>query len=165
MQETGRERGSVLVALPLSRRSPAARLSIGALGLTLVLMVSAAWATGVVYLQARLGLGWPLRPALVDGAHAYVGVVGGVFVAAKVARVGLRHRVRGVPSVVPWQRWVSWSLLVLYGAVFVSGVLLFLPIRGARTTTSSTCTSWPRSGPSCPPPGTSGTTGAGRSPT
>jgi len=130
MQETGRERGSVLVALPLSRRSPAARLSIGALGLTLVLMVSAAWATGVVYLQARLGLGWPLRPALVDGAHAYVGVVGGVFVAAKVARVGLRHRVRGVPSVVPWQRWVSWSLLVLYGAVFVSGVLLFLPIRG-----------------------------------
>jgi hypothetical protein len=60
----------------------------------------------------------------------YVGIVGGVFVLAKVARVGLRHRVEGVPGVVPWQRWLSWSMLVLYTAVFLTGVLLLLPVRG-----------------------------------
>jgi hypothetical protein len=35
-----------------------------------------------------------------------------------------------VPGVVPWQRWLSWSMLVLYTAVFLTGVLLLLPIRG-----------------------------------
>ncbi len=59
-----------------------------------------------------------------------MGVVGGVFVLAKVSRVGLRHRVEGVPGVVPWQRWLSWSMLVLYAAVFGTGVLALLPLRG-----------------------------------
>ncbi|HXM54365.1 MAG TPA: hypothetical protein VOB72_03175 [Candidatus Dormibacteraeota bacterium] len=106
------------------------RLSLGALGLALVLLVSAAWGTGVFYLLARLGETSPIRLASLDGIHAYVGLAGGVFVVAKVARVGLRHRVEGVPNVVPWQRWLSWSMLVLYGAVFVTGVLALLPVPG-----------------------------------
>ena len=48
-----------------------------------------------------------------------MGVVGGVFILFKVFRVGFRHRVEAVPGVVPWQRWLSWSMLVLYSAVFV----------------------------------------------
>jgi hypothetical protein len=60
----------------------------------------------------------------------YVGLVGGVFIVAKVWRVRFRYRVPGVPEVVPWQRWISWSLLVLYGAIFISGVLALLPIHG-----------------------------------
>ena len=106
------------------------RLSLGALGLALVLAVSVAWGTGLFYLLARLGTGSPVRLASLDGIHVYVGVVGGVFVLFKVVRVGLRHRVEGVPGVVPWQRWLSWSMLVLYSAVFVTGVLLLLPVHG-----------------------------------
>lgn len=106
------------------------RLSLGALGLSLVLLVSTAWGTGLFYLLARLGSGSPIRLASLDGIHVYVGVVGGIFVLAKVARVGLRHGVEGVPGVVPWQRWLSWSMLVLYTTVFLTGVLLLLPVRG-----------------------------------
>ena len=115
----------------LARARPiAGRLSPGALGLSLVLLVSAAWGTGAFYLLARLGAGSPLGLATMDGIHVYVGLAGGVVVVAKVARVGLRYRVEGVPGVVPWQRWMSWSLLVLYGAVFLTGVLALLPISG-----------------------------------
>jgi hypothetical protein len=106
------------------------RLSLGALGLGLVLLVSVAWGTGLFYLLARLGAASPARLAALDGSHVYVGLVGGLFVLAKVVRVGLRHRVEGAPNVVPWQRWLSWSMLVLYAALFVSGVLLLLPVRG-----------------------------------
>ncbi len=62
--------------------------------------------------------------------HAYVGIVGAVFVLGKVRRIGLRHQVTGTPHVVPWHRWMSWSLLVLYAAILASGVLLLLPVRG-----------------------------------
>ena len=60
----------------------------------------------------------------------YVGLVGGVFILAKVSRVRFRYKVAGVAEVIPWQRWISWSLLVLYAASFVSGVLALLPIHG-----------------------------------
>lgn len=113
---------------PLPSRT--ARLAVGALGLSLVILVCVAWGTGLVYLATRLGLPAPVRPALVDGVHIYSGLVGGVFVVAKVLRVGLRHRVPGVAEVQPWQRWISWTLLVLYAAVVVSGVLLVLPLSG-----------------------------------
>ena len=106
------------------------RLSLGALGLGLVLLVSVAWGTGLFYLLVRLGGASPAPLAALDGIHIYVGVVGGIFVIAKILRVGFRHRVEGVPNVVPWQRWLSWSMLVLYGAVFATGVLLLLPVRG-----------------------------------
>jgi hypothetical protein len=126
-----RSQGLAAAQSSLARAWPArARLSLGALGLALVLLVSVAWGTGLFYLLARLGAASPIRLASLDGIHVYVGLVGGVFVLAKVARVGLRHRVEGVPAVVPWQRWLSWSMLVLYAAVFVTGVLLLLPIRG-----------------------------------
>jgi hypothetical protein len=93
-------------------------------------LVSAAWGTGLWYLIARLGLPSPVQLAWMDGVHVYVGLVGGIFVAGKVARVGLRYRVQGVAGVIRWQRWVSWSLLVLYSVVFATGVLALLPIRG-----------------------------------
>ena len=80
------------------------RLSVGALGLALVLLVSVAWATGLFYLAARLGLSAPVRLAWIDGLHVYVGLVGGVFILGKLLRVGLKYRVTGVPNVVPWQR-------------------------------------------------------------
>jgi len=126
-----RSPGLAFAQSSVARAWPArARLSLGALGLALVLLVSVAWGTGLFYLLARLGASSPVRLASLDGIHVYVGLVGGVFVLAKVVRVGLRHRVEGVPAVVPWQRWLSWSMLVLYAAVFVTGVLLLLPVRG-----------------------------------
>lgn len=115
----------------LESRPLAGRLSVGAIGLGLVLMVGAAWVTGVFYLVARLGASSPVGLGRMDGVHIYVGVVGGVFVVAKVLRVGLHRSVPGVPSVLLWQRWISWSLLVLYAAILLSGVLLLLPIRGS----------------------------------
>jgi hypothetical protein len=106
------------------------RLSLGALGLALVVAVSAAWATSAVYLLARAGVDPRVQVSLIDGAHVYVGLIGGVFVLAKVVRVGLRHDVPGVPALETWHRWLSWSLLVIYAAIFTTGVLLLLPIRG-----------------------------------
>ncbi len=96
----------------------------------MALIVSVAWASALFYLAARLGVDARVRLSFIDAAHVYVGLVGGVFVAAKVSRVWFHYKVGGVPEVVPWQRWISWSLLVLYSAVWVSGVLLLTPIRG-----------------------------------
>lgn len=110
------------------------RLSLGALGLALVTLVSAAWGTGLFYLLARLGYGSPVRLASLDGIHVYVGVVGSVFIVAKISRVGFRYRVEGVPGVVQWHRWMSWSLLALYSAVFVTGALALVPIPGRAYT-------------------------------
>lgn len=110
--------------------SIAGRLSVGALGLSLALIVSIAWGTALFYLAARLGVDTKVRLTWIDAAHVYVGLVGGVFILAKIARVRFRYKVAGVTEVIPWQRWISWSLLILYSAVFVSGVLALLPIHG-----------------------------------
>ena len=83
-----------------------------------------------MYLAVRLGVDPRIRLTWIDAAHVYVGFVGAIFVLAKVSRVWLHYKVAGVPEVVPWQRWISWSLLILYSCVFVSGVLLLAPIRG-----------------------------------
>ena len=106
------------------------QLSVEALGLALVLLVSVAWGTGLFYLVARLGLPSPVGLVWIDGLHVYVGLVGAVVIVGKVLRVGLKYRVRGVPNVVPWQRWMSWSLFALYGVIFATGVLVLLPIAG-----------------------------------
>lgn len=106
------------------RFSRTARLSISALGVALVLLTGAAWATGLVYLLPRAGLPSPLRLALVDTLHAYVGLASLAFIAAKTSRVGLRQSVPDVPGLQLWQRWLSWSLLVLYSAVYLTGLLL-----------------------------------------
>lgn len=71
-----------------------------------------------------------MRLSWIDAAHVYVGLVGGVFIVAKISRVRFRYKVAGVAEVVPWQRWISWSLLVLYSAIFISGILALLPIHG-----------------------------------
>jgi photosystem II stability/assembly factor-like uncharacterized protein len=110
--------------------SIAGRLSVGALGLSLALIVSIAWGTALFYLAARLGIDTRVRLSWIDAAHVYVGLVGGVFIVAKLSRVRFRYKVAGVAEVIPWQRWISWSLLVLYSGVFVSGVLALLPIHG-----------------------------------
>jgi photosystem II stability/assembly factor-like uncharacterized protein len=77
-----------------------------------------------------LGVDTRVRLSWIDGAHVYVGLVGGIFILAKVFRVRFRYKVAGVAEVIPWQRWISWSLLVLYSAIFVSGVLALLPLHG-----------------------------------
>jgi hypothetical protein len=92
--------------------------------------VSIAWGTALFYLAARLGVDTRVRLSWIDAAHVYVGLVGGVFILAKVSRVRFRYKVAGVAEVIPWQRWISWSLLVLYSASFVSGVLALLPLHG-----------------------------------
>lgn len=94
------------------------------------MIVSIAWGTALFYLAARLGVDTRVRLAWIDAAHVYVGLVGGVFILAKVSRVRFRFKVAGVAEVIPWQRWISWSLLVLYSAIFISGVLALLPIHG-----------------------------------
>ena len=109
------------------RPSLAAQLSLGALGTGLVLLVSLAWLTGVVYLLVRLNLPSPVQLAAVDAMHVYVGVASIAFFAAKVARVGFRQRVDGVTELFLWHRWVSWSLLVLYSGVYLTGVALLIP--------------------------------------
>ena len=109
------------------RRNLAAQLSLGALGTSLVLLVSLAWLTGAVYLLVRLNLPSSVQLAALDVVHVYVGVASIAFFAAKVARVGLRKQVDGVPELLHWHRWVSWSLLVLYSGVYLTGVALLIP--------------------------------------
>jgi hypothetical protein len=89
-----------------------------------------AWGSAFFYLAARLGVDPRVRLSLIDGAHVYAGLVGGVIVLAKVARVGFRNHVAGVANVQVWQRWISWSMLVLYTVIFASGALLLFPIHG-----------------------------------
>lgn len=106
-----------------ARRLPA-EISLGMLGVTLVLLVSLAWASGLVYLVVRLGLPAPASLALADAVHVYVGLASVLVIGAKVRRVGFRSRVAGVPELAAWHRWVSWSLLVLYAGVYLTGALL-----------------------------------------
>jgi hypothetical protein len=110
-----------------SRRNLAAQLSLGALGASLVLLVSLAWLTGAAYVLVRLNLPSPVQLAVVDALHVYVGIASIAFFAAKVARVGFRQQVDGVPDLLLWHRWVSWSLLVLYSGVYLTGVALLIP--------------------------------------
>ncbi len=112
---------------PAPPQSMVARLSLGALGVGVVLLVSLAWASAALYLVVRSGLPSPVSLALVDGTHLYVGIASLAFMAAKVARVGLHQRVGGVPEQLLWHRWISWSLLALYSGVYGTGFLLLAP--------------------------------------
>jgi len=122
------ESGPLPTTLP---RGFAARLSLGALGVSLVLFIGVAWGTGIVYLLARAGLPAPIGLAVNGAVHLYVGLVSVVFFGAKILRVGLRRRVPGVASTTLWQRWISLSLLVLYTGIYVTGILAVLPL-GSR---------------------------------
>lgn len=112
-------------------RGLAARLSLGALGVSLVLFIAVAWGTGLVYLLARAGLPAPVGLAVNGAIHLYVGLVSVVFFGAKVLRVGLRRRVPGVAATTLWQRWISLSLLILYSGIYLTGLLAVLPL-GSR---------------------------------
>src|SRR5437879_9500211 len=111
----------------VDRRSPTARLSLGALGVGLVLLVSLAWASGVLYVIARLGLPSPVSLALVDGVHVYVGLACLAFFAAKLTRVGLHEHVSGVPDLVAWQRRLSRRLAASYSTRYATSSILLPP--------------------------------------
>lgn len=105
-------------------RSATSALSIGALGVGLVLLISGAWATAFIYILSRAGLAAPVRLAVIDGLHVFVGMASLTFIAAKVAQVGFRQQVAGVGELLLWHRWISWSLLILYSGVYLTGILL-----------------------------------------
>jgi hypothetical protein len=64
---------------------------------------------------------------IADAVHLYVGSAMVVFLVVKVRRVGFRTTVPGVSGLVLWQRWLSWSLGLGYGAVIVTGALALVP--------------------------------------
>lgn len=113
------------------RRAPRSSVpapSAAALGIGLVVLIGVTWGTGLLYITSRAGFPSPVRLAIVDGVHVYVGLAAAAFFGLKVWRVGFRRKVAGVPSLTSWQRWVSWSLVVLYPAIFVTGFAAVLPL-------------------------------------
>jgi hypothetical protein len=111
-----------------AHRSRASALSMAALGIGLVVLIGITWGTGLLYITSRAGVPSPVRLALVDSVHIYVGLAAAVFFGLKVWRVGFRRKVIGVPNLTVWQRWVSWSLVVLYPAIFLTGFAAILPL-------------------------------------
>ena len=118
---------AVVMALP-AHRSRVSALSMAALGIGLVVLIGITWGTGLLYITSRAGFSSPLRLALVDSIHIYVGLAAAVFFGMKVWRVGFRTKVVGVPELTLWQRWVSWSLLILYPSIFLTGFAAVLPL-------------------------------------
>ncbi|GAC1689427.1 MAG: hypothetical protein PVS2B1_11240 [Candidatus Dormibacteraceae bacterium] len=121
---------AVALQLP-APRSRASALSMAALGIGLVVLIGITWGTGLLYITSRAGLPSPVRLAIVDSVHIYVGLAAAVFFGLKVWRVGFRRKVAGVPNLSLWQRWVSWSLVILYPAIFLTGFAAVLPLGGA----------------------------------
>ncbi|MHB8613250.1 MAG: hypothetical protein ACYDAL_12600 [Candidatus Dormibacteraceae bacterium] len=104
---------------------------MAALGIGLVVLIGITWGTGLLYITSRAGFPSPVRLALVDGVHIYVGLAAAVFFGAKVWRVGFRRKVVGLPNLTLWQRWVSLSLVILYAAIFLTGLAAVLPLGAA----------------------------------
>ena len=104
---------------------------MAALGIGLVVLIGITWGTGLLYVTSRAGFPSPVRLALVDSVHIYVGLAAAVFFGMKVWRVGFSRRVVGVPNLTLWQRWVSWSLVILYPAIFLTGFAAILPLGAA----------------------------------
>ena len=121
---------AVVMALP-AYRSRTSALSMAALGIGLVVLIGITWGTGLLYITSRAGFPSPVRLALIDSVHIYVGLAAAVFFGLKVWRVGFRTKVVGVPNLTLWQRWVSWSLLILYPAIFLTGLAAVLPLGAA----------------------------------
>jgi len=121
---------AVALALP-AHRSRASALSMAALGIGLVVLIGITWGTGLLYVTSRAGFPSPVRLALIDSVHIYVGLAAAVFFGLKVWRVGFRRKVTGVPNLTVWQRWVSWSLVILYPAIFLTGFAAILPLGAA----------------------------------
>lgn len=104
---------------------------MAALGIGLVFLIGITWGTGLVYVTSRAGFPSPVRLAVIDSVHIYVGLAAAVFFGVKLWRVGFRRKVIGVPNLTVWQRSVSWSLVILYPAIFVTGFAAVLPLGAA----------------------------------
>lgn len=102
-------------------------LALRRLGLALIALTAAAWVTGAPYLLVRLGLPLPVGLARFDGPHFYLGAVLAVVVAMKMGQLHLRRTLSRLTGVLLWQRWLSLGLVLIYGGVLVSGLLLLLP--------------------------------------
>ena len=89
-----------------------------------MLLLGFAWLTGIDYAVLRLRAASPLGLAMVDGAHLFAGVAAAPILVAKAV---LGRRATGMPAG-RWHRWMGTSLLVLYGAVLVTGALLIAPL-------------------------------------
>ena len=90
---------------------------------TFLVLVGIAWATGLLYLVARANLPSPVRLAIVDGLHVYLGVASIVFFVGILA-TRAPGSAPGTARVLPQLRWLLGALyLVIYGA----GALLILP--------------------------------------
>src|SRR5437660_10571185 len=102
---------------------PGARLSIGAVGHLLLVLLALAWTSALLYLVVRTRLSVAINLAIVDTVHIYVGVASMAFFAALLA-TGQLPRV-DAPGKPPW---ISGSLLILYLALYATGVILLVPL-------------------------------------
>ena len=98
------------------------RLSFPSLTIGLLLVLSAAWASGFCYLLVRVFLPSPIPLPLVDGLHLYAGLTSVVFLLASALTV---RRLSPRPD--QWGRWAWRSLLVLYPTILATGLLLIVP--------------------------------------
>jgi hypothetical protein len=120
--------GAAISLTPACRS--ARTLDPAALGVALVAALAPVWVTSLAYLAVRGGLPSPVRLAVVDLVHLYLGVAFLALVGLKSARVGFSLRVRGEPEPAPRRRWLSWGLVVLWAGVGVTGALILVPFPG-----------------------------------
>ena len=102
---------------------PPARLSIGAVGHLLLVLLALAWTSALLYLVVRTRLPVAVNLAFVDTVHIYVGVASMAFFAALLA-TGQLPRV-DAPGKPPW---IAGGLFVLYLALYATGGILLLPL-------------------------------------
>jgi hypothetical protein len=106
------------------------QLSPARLGLALVAITGAAWVTALPYLLVRLGFGFALPLARVDGPHVFIGAALALLLLAKTLELHLGGLLGRLQGVLRWHRWLSLGLLATYGGVLLSGLLLLLPLPG-----------------------------------
>ncbi|MDQ6883367.1 MAG: hypothetical protein M3077_03880 [Candidatus Dormibacteraeota bacterium] len=104
-------------------RAAGRRLSIPSITIALLLGLSIAWASGFCYLLVRVFLPSPIPLPLVDGLHLYAGLTSVAFLLANTLTV---RRCLTLPG--EWGRWAWRSLLVLYPAIWTTGLLLVVPL-------------------------------------
>ncbi len=102
-------------------------LALPRLGLALLIVTTAAWLTGAPYLLVRLGVPWPGPLSRLDGTHIFIGVALATVLLLKIAELHVGSSLTRLSGILLWQRWLSLGLLVTYGGVLASGLLLLLP--------------------------------------
>jgi hypothetical protein len=103
------------------------QLGIPRVGLALIVFAMIAWLSGIPYLLARLGFSVPVTLDRFDGPHVYVGLVMACLLALKVAEIRARHLLGAIHGLLLWHRWLSVAMLLLWGAVFATGLLILPP--------------------------------------